>query len=661
MKRCQHRSNILREIHAKPTTTARRLRAVAVAVVSIATWSVFGCLVVMTEAVMAEQELTESDYVETPITDDDRSHWSFQPLKRIQVPQYSATWRRNIIDDIVGNALQEEGLTPQQEAPRVRLIRRLSFDLIGLPPTPAEIEAFVADQSNTAYEELVTRLLNSPRHGERWAQHWLDLARFAETDGFEHDKLRAEAWKYRDWVIKALNDDMPYDEFVRLQIAGDEISPDDSAAITATGFCLSGPDMPDINLTKERQHNVLNELASTVGEVFLGLQIGCAQCHDHKYDPISQADFYRLRAIFEPSVELKKNRSLTVLHESFPYKQTSHLRLRGDFRRPGPAVEPGVIRVVSTGDADYQPVPSTHSAGRRTALANWLVADTNPLTARVIVNRVWQHHFGTGIVDSPSEFGLMGSEPGNLKLLDTLASYLIDNDWSLKKLHRLIVTSATYRQRSSLLENATAAERTAWKLSLDVDPRGTLLSRHPRYRLEGEAIRDAMLVAADRLNLKVGGPGVRPPLPAELTGTLLKNQWDVTEDASEHFRRSIYVFARRNLRYPIFEVFDRPSANVSCSDRGNSTTAPQSLHLLNSEFSLETATQLSSLIAKSHVDQRSQISAAFQKTLGRLPTEADFTDVTQFMQQQSDASNEADALTHLCLSLFNSNEFVFVD
>lgn len=622
----------------------------------------FACMMlVCCGLVLAEEEHGASDYVETPITDNDRQHWSFQPVERIEVPRYESKWRRNVIDDVIGNVLREKDLVPQPEASRLTLIRRLSFDLVGLPPTPSEIDAFVADDSATAYKELVTRLLKSPRYGERWAQHWLDLARFAETDGFEHDKLRAEAWKYRDWVIKSLNDDMPYEGFVRMQIAGDEISPDDSSAITATGFCLSGPDMPDINLTEERQHTVLNELASTVGEVFLGLQIGCAQCHDHKYDPISQADFYRLRAIFEPSVELKKNKSLTVLQETYPYQQTSHLMLRGDFRRPGPAVYPGVIRVVANRDADYKPTPLKHTAGRRTALANWLVSENNPLTARVIVNRVWQHHFGTGIVDSPSEFGIMGAEPSNYELLDVLALFLIDNEWSLKKLHQLIVTSATYRQRSSLSADATEAERTAWKSALEIDPQAALLSRYPRWRLEGEAIRDAMLVAADRLNLKTGGPGIRPPLPDELTGTLLKNQWNVTKDASEHFRRSIYVFARRNLRYPIFEVFDRPSANVSCSDRGNSTTAPQSLHLLNSQFSLETATHLSSLIAQSHADQRSQISTAFRRAIGRLPSEAEFTDVTQFMKQQSDASNDHDALTHLCLSLFNSNEFVFID
>lgn len=611
--------------------------------------------------VLAEEEPAASDYVETPITDEDRQHWSFQPLERVERSRYESTWRRNVIDDMIGNALRKKGLVPQPEASRLTLIRRLSFGLVGLPPTPSEIDVFVADDSATAYKKLVTRLLNSPRYGERWAQHWLDLARFAETDGFEHDKLRAKAWKYRDWVIKSLNDDLPYDEFVRMQIAGDEISPDNDFAITATGFCLSGPDMPDINLTEERQHTVLNELASTVGEVFLGLQVGCAQCHDHKYDPVSQADFYRLRAVFEPSVELKKNKSLTVLKETYPYQKTSRLMLRGDFRRPGPAVEPGVIRVLANGDTPYKPMPSKHTAGRRTALANWLVSENNPLTARVIVNRVWQHHFGTGIVDSPSEFGIMGAEPSNYELLDALAVFLIDNEWSLKKLHQLIVTSATYRQRSSLSGDATEAERMAWNSALEIDSQAALLSRYPRWRLEGEAIRDAMLVAADRLNLKTGGPGIRPPLPTELTGTLLKNQWNVTKAPSEHSRRSIYVFARRNLRYPIFEVFDRPSANVSCSDRGNSTTAPQSLHLLNSEFSLETAMHLSSVIAKSHTDQRSQISTAFRRTLGRLPTEAELTDVKQFMEQQSGESNENNALTHLCLSLFNSNEFVFID
>ncbi len=625
------------------------------------------------QAATAETEST--DYIETPIDQFDRDHWSFRPIQPVEVPAAGdSNWCRNPIDNFVRHELNKRGLQPQPTASRRTIIRRLSFDLLGIPPTPAEISAFESDHREDAYDRLVGRLLQSPRYGERWAQHWLDLARFAETDGFEHDKVRPNAWQYRDWVITALNDDMPYDEFIRRQIAGDELYPDDESALIATRFCLSGPDMPDINLLEERRHTVLNELTSTVGEVFLGLQIGCAQCHDHKYDPVSQGDFYRLRAIFEPAIALKKNKSLSTLQESYPYTQSSHLMLRGDFRHPGPEVVPGVIRVVSSESNTFSPDASGGTAGLRTALANWLAAPQNPLTARVMVNRVWQHHFGVGLSDTPSEFGVMGSEPSHPQLLDWLSKRFIEQGWSLKSLHRLIVTSATYRQRSRLDAHANQSERLAWTAALKEDPQAHLLSRYPRWRLEGEAIRDAILVSSGQINLKTGGPGIRPPLPKELIGTLLKNQWNVTEDSSEHRRRSIYVFARRNLRYPIFEVFDRPSANSSCSSRGVSTTAPQSLHLLNSQFTLDMSRRMANSIIREHTATESQIEQAFLRSLGRAPEaeERDFvqtffdsgsehSDSEHSGSENSNNDSKSEQLAHLCLSLFNCNEFIFVD
>ncbi len=611
-------------------------------------------------AVRSENETRH--YSETPIDEFDRDHWSFQPLRQIEVPDQSSAgfgWCRNEIDAFVFRELQTRGLRPQREASHRTLIRRLSFDLTGLPPTPQEIEAFLSDTRVDAYDHLVERLLMSPRYGERWAQHWLDLARFAETDGFEHDKIRPDAWKYRDWVIAAFNEDLPYDDFIARQLAGDELFPGDESALTATRFCLSGPDMPDINSLDERRHTVLNELTSTVGEVFLGLQIGCAQCHDHKYDAISQADFYRFRAIFEPAVTLRKNESLATLDETFPYQKPSHLMLRGDFRRPGPELSPGVIRVVAKDGFQFAPQKKAESAGLRTALAQWLVSRDNPLTSRVIVNRVWQHHFGAGLVDSPSEFGVMGSDPSHPDLLDWLSLRLMDDGWSLRRLHRLIVTSATYRQRSRLPETASVEEKSAWKLSLEKDPQAKFLSRYPRWRLEGEAIRDAMLAVSGELNLTTGGVGVRPPLPSELVGTLLKNQWQVTKDESAHNRRSIYVFARRNLRYPIFEVFDRPSANSSCPARGSSTTALQSLHLLNSEFSLQTSRSVAATVLRNHPTEESRIDAIFQLSLGRPPSDAELSDVQKFFAASPLTS--AERLTHLCLSLFNCNEFITID
>ncbi|MDA1230478.1 MAG: DUF1553 domain-containing protein [Planctomycetota bacterium] len=301
--------------------------------------------------------------------------------------------------------------------------------------------------------------------------------------------------------------------------------------------------------------------------------------------------------------------------------------------------------------------PQKTSDGRRIALANWLTHPDNPLTARVIVNRVWQQHFGTGLSETPSDFGIMGVEPSNPQLLDWLANWFVENGWSTKNLHRLILTSSTYRQRSRLPDEVTPDEAASWELALKADPDARLLSRFPRQRLSGEVIRDAMLSAAGVLNRKTGGPGVRPPLPAELRSTLLKDQWNVTEDTSEHDRRSIYVFARRNLRFPIFEAFDRPAANQSCSRRNVSTTAPQALHLLNSEFSFRIAKLIAERIAgdseSSNADK--QIRRTFDHILNRTPAAAEFSASQQFF------INSDDALTHLCLSLLNCNEFVFLE
>ncbi|MCP4172146.1 MAG: DUF1553 domain-containing protein [Fuerstiella sp.] len=619
---------------------------------------VVGLCIILVTVFAATGGEQSNDYTEPPISEDDRRHWSFHVIKQVDVPATRFTqWQRNTIDNFVGDGLERNALEPQPGASWPTLIRRLSFDLVGLPPTPAEITSCVSDD---AYDRLVDRLLNSKGYGERWAQHWLDLARFAETDGFEHDKLRPDAWKYRDWVIEALNADMPYDEFLRRQIAGDELYPADESARIATRFCLSGPDMPDINLQEERRHTLLNETTSTVGEVVLGLQIGCARCHDHKYDPISQADFYRLRAIFEPAIHVQKNKSLTGLHEKPQFAEVSRIMLRGDFRRPGPVVTAGVLRVINNSQQMFSPLKNSHTAGRRTALAAWLTSSDNPLTARVIVNRVWQHHFGTGIVDTPSEFGIMGSEPSHDRLLDWLSKWFVDNGWSLKKLHRLIVASGTYRQRSVLPSDASETEINMWSISRETDPDARLLSRYPRWRLEGEAVRDAMLFAAGVLNRKAGGPGVRPPLPKELVSTLPKNQWKVTDDEQEHNRRSVYVFARRNLRYPIFEVFDRPSANSSCPDRDVSTTAPQSLHLLNSEFSATIARRLAESVADSTPDI--QIQHVFERILGRRPSNQESRDAQAFLiESNRSADGSLYGLSHLCLSLFNCNEFIFVE
>lgn len=698
---------------------------------------------------------------ESAITPADRNHWSFRVPVRPTIPAVKNTaWPANPIDAFILAQLEAQGLEPAPPADPITLLRRLSFDLTGLPPTPAEIDALLEDDSTTTYERTVDPLLASPAYGERWAQHWLDLARFAETDGFEHDFVRPNAWRYRDWVIAALNRDLPFDEFTRLQIAGDEIHPGDPAAAIATGFLLCGPDMPDINSQDERRHTVLNELTGATGSVFLALQLGCAQCHDHKYDPISQADFYRMRAFFDstdclkehpiPSAgelaEFEKAKASTgavairiesqikelretarkKLREQNPDIQpndaellaaltveqrrehnnltaeagklkklpplpsgrvmrnsaarSSFVMLRGDHNRPGAEVTPAALRVVQSGSGDQ-------AGTNRSALAEWLTEPNHPLTARVIVNRVWQFHFGEGLVRSASDFGKMGDEPTHPALLDWLATELPRQGWSLKWLHRLIVTSATYRQSSRIGESSSpddARRIERQRQARTTDPENRQLARMSRRRLDGEEIRDAMLRTCGRLSDLRGGPGVRPPLPRELVGTLLKNQWEVSPDPEDHVRRSVYLFVRRNLRYPLFEAFDRPDANASCARRNRSTIAPQALFLLNADLALQCARDLAGiLIADSPEDQDKQIRHAYLRALSRHPTDQELSLAQEFLTAQAMRlqtakleSNalalptglpagadpyRAAALTDFCLALFNLNEFVYVD
>ncbi len=587
--------------------------------------------------------------IEPPITEDDRAHWSFQSLTRPSLPAPEAADKaRNEIDLFILQRLEQKGLTLQQEADKRTLIRRLSFDLTGLPPSLEQIRTFVNDSSPKAYDQLVERLLSSSAYGERWAQHWLDVARFAESDGFEHDKVRKDAWKYRDWVITALNEDLPYDQFIQMQIAGAQLFPDRKDADLATGFLTSGPDMPDINLPEERRHTVLNEITSAVGSAVLGLGVSCAQCHDHKYDPISQADFYRLRAYFENMALPPKNKSLQVsFSESEKHKEPARIAIKGDFRKPGPVIHPDVPRIVSEAEREQQ--PST-----RSQLAQWLTQPDNPLTGRVFINRLWMHHFGQPIVSTPNDFGTQGAKPSHPELLDWLATELPQRQWSMKAMHRLMVTSATYRQASN-------GHGQGWEDSLKADPKNHLFSRMPRRRLSGEAVRDAMLLISGQLNPKKGGPGFRPPLPPEVTVTLLKNQWPVTSNVSEHKRRSIYLFARRNLRFPMFAVFDRPDALASCARRDQSTTALQSLTLFNSEFSFQCSTALAELVDKGE-PLNEAIQEVQERILGRETSEAELEVINSFIKGTiKNGSSQKQALADLSLGLFNVNEFLYVD
>jgi hypothetical protein len=601
---------------------------------------------------------------EAPITDADRDHWAFRPLVRPDVPAVDALrdWPRNSLDEFVLVRLVKSSLQPAPEADRVTLIRRLYFDLIGLPPLPGDVDRFAADESPDAYERLVEQLLARPEYGERWGQHWLDLARFAETDGFEHDRVREEAWQYRDWVIGALNADLPFDEFTRRQLAGDEIA---SGFRVATGFLTCGPDMPDINLQDERRHTFLNDLTATVGSVFLGLQVGCAQCHDHKYDPISQQDFYRLRAFFDPAfAEFSRNKPVALPDSNNPVTSSS-LMIRGDFRRKGPTLEPAFLRIAN--QEDSKPTINEARSNLRTELADWLTKPDHPLVTRTLANRLWQYHFGRGLSETPSDVGVVGDSPLHEELLNWLSTEIPRRGWSLKDIHRLIVTSATWRQSSRLSVDATSAERLAWQQIAMDDPGNLYFSRATARRLEGEAIRDTLLAISGQLSQRRGGPGIRPPLPPELVQTLLKNQWPVSEDARDYTRRSIYLFVRRNLRYPLFEAFDRPDTNVSCPRRNQSTIAPQALMLLNSEASLQAAETLATGIRESVGEApEKQVEAAWRRVLSRRPTDDEMATAVQFLTATPDALSRGERstaapLVDLCLALLNTNEFLYVD
>lgn len=600
---------------------------------------------------------------EPPITPEDRQHWAFQPLFKPVAPAVKAEGLvRNDIDRFILHELEAASLSLSPPADAFTLFRRVTFDLSGLPPTVEEVKAFDdacragPSQRDAAYEATVDRLLASERYGEAWAQHWLDLARFAETDGFEHDLERKRAWQYRDWVIKALNQDLPFDDFVAWQLAGDELSPENKVA---TGFLFAGPDMPDTNFQDERLHLLLNNITSTVGGAFLGLTIGCAQCHDHPYDPVSQADFYRLRACFDNMPKLARDRQLPpTFVEAGTTARLSKVCIRGDHQRPGPAVQAAFPRIANPVGMEVFPVDSPSSTGRRAALARWLTQPTNALFLRASANRLWQHHFGRPIAGTPNDFGRQGQAPTHPQLLDWLAAELPRQRWSLKAMHKLIVMSATYRQAGAVQSSPPALTPAA-----HTETQTALYAHFPRRRLTGEELRDALLMAAGRLNLKTYGASVRLPLPPEVSGTLLKNQSQVTPELAEHDRRSIYVFARRNLRYPLFDLFDRPDALMTCGRRNESTTAPQSLMLFNSAFSLSMAQSLAELLTATAGSQpEAVVNAAVLRCFARVPTPDELALGKRFLERQTSLTSTLDeAITDYCLALFNTNAFLYID
>jgi hypothetical protein len=629
----------------------------------------------------------------------ERRHWAFQPRRQPVVPKFdNEHWVRSPIDAFVLANLKQHGLAPAPPASRRALIRRVTFDLTGLPPAPAEVEAFIKDPDPQAYQKLVDRLLASPRYGEKWGQHWLDLVRFAETDGFEYDTHRHDAWRYRDYVIRSFNRDKPYDQFLREQLAGDEISRTDEEERIAAGFNRLGPLRKNAGNQEvaSSRTEVLAEMTNIVGSALLGVTLGCARCHDHKFDPIRQTDYYRMQAFFaatqaddvqlasaeelavykkqvdeidarmkavkkrmtsEGATEGDIEKQLAAIEDQKPEPLPSlfsvsndsknitpiHVLARGDYRSPGQQVHARPLGILIPHGT---PELSEDTANPRTSLADWLLAPAHPLTARVIVNRIWLGHFGRGIVATPNDFGRMGSRPSNPDLLDYLADRLVEGGWKFKPLHRELVLSSTYRQSYEHL-NA--------QLCRSQDPDNVYLWHFERRRLEAEEIRDAALAVADKLNLKTGGPGVITPIDQELTNLLYKpSQWKVDRDESEHNRRSVYLIAKRNLRLPMMELFDAPDYQISCPRRESSTHAPQALELTNGPFANRMAAALAERLRKeAGADPVRQVELAYQLATGRIPTAKERAIAFRFLRTAP--------LQEFALAVLNLNAFLYVE
>ncbi|MFN7939706.1 MAG: DUF1549 domain-containing protein [Bryobacteraceae bacterium] len=687
-----------------------------------------------------------------------RNFWAFRKPVRPEVPQLNNPWVRNPIDAFLLSAMQSQKLTPSAPLEKEKLIRRVTLDLTGLPPTPGEVDLFLADKSPDAYEKLVDRLMKSPHYGERWGLRWLDIARYADTNGFELDSERPHAWRYRDYVVKAFNNDKPYNLFIQEQIAGDELFPGNNEALIATGFHRAGPiHLVGGNQDQEmNRQEVLTEMTTAVSNVFLGLTMQCARCHNHKFDPIPQSDYYKLQALlattdlkdkvvasdadqkaheaavkaykarlkpiedqikeiekpyreklrdekykaleapFRSAFDLPKDKRdkeqqrmakeaeaqlkvswdevLAVLppdvkavraglrkqlHQieytqpepvetayavsSLEKAPDTHILKVGDHKMKLAIVEPGFPRVIS----GLGVPPPEGITGRRAALAKWLSSAEHPLTARVMVNRIWAFRMGSGLVKTGNDFGALGSRPTNPQLLDWLATEFMASNWSVKAIDRLIFTSSAYRQAT--LDN---------KAKSAIDSENKYYWRMNRRRLEGENIRDAMLAVNGHLNTKIGGRPVKVPIEPEIYDIIFTegepdNLWPVDQDPKQFNRRSLYLLNKRTVRLPMLQNFDQPDAMSSCPVRPVSTHALQALSLMNSDFAAEQAKRFAErLTAECSADRDCQIRRAYKLALARLPRTAEMTMAQQFLKGAP--------LEDFGLALMNRNEFVYI-
>ena len=770
---------------------------------------------------------------EKAITDEDRKWWAFQKPVRRPAPRVAdARWSGNAIDAFVKQALDQKGLAPAGQADRNTLIRRAYLDLTGLLPSPQDVDAFVKDPSPRAYENLIDKLLASPQYGERWGRFWLDVVRYSDSSGFEHDRDLANAWRYRDYVIKALNQDKPYDRFLIEQLAGDETEERDYDSLIATSFYRIGPRVRFREKDNPYyRYEYMDDLIRTTFQGFMGLSVNCARCHDHKFDPVTRMDYYRSMAMLFSFVDVEhplapadqvaayektvkeidaQVRPLRrqVAEIEAPYKRAGfektlakfpeeiqiavrtpeekrtpgqkllaaqvarsdvdpdavnfvqsqrtrggsggrrrppQLRVSpadhekrqklldqieeltdkmpaelpvtegvrdGDYRlapdgpgdeplpgkgdrfnygveccflpEPGKAfegppvyyaangldvaedhksfrVEPGYVRVLLNGPSPAVSHPPSNgylTGGRRRALAEWIASPANPLTARVMVNRIWHWHFGRGIVQTPGNFGKMGLPPSHPELLDWLATEFVRQGWSIKQMHRLMMNSQTYKMASNFYQAASAEK----------DPNNVYLWRFPLRRLEAEAIRDVILSASGQINLEAGGEPFFPSIPESVRLGFRQGKWILTKEEPSTWRRGIYSYWKRGMKYPMFEVHDQPDVNVTCEKRTVTTVPTQALTMLNNEFVLVQAQHFAARVAREGGgDPAQQIQALYRIAMAREPTPKELDGNLAFFKKQRDnpaagpeGSRSLAALTDLAHILLNANEFVYI-
>jgi hypothetical protein len=591
--------------------------------------------------------------------------WAFKTATRPVIPvAKTAKWCRNPIDNFILQKMEVQGMAPSPQADRRILLRRLTFDLIGLPPAPEAVDEFIKSGDPLAYEKAVESLLASPRYGERWARHWLDTVHFAETHGYDKDKPRPNAWPYRDYVISAFNTDKAYPRFVAEQIAGDALFPNDVDAIIATGFLAAGPwdyvghvELPEsktdglIARYNDRDDMVMNTMST-----FQSLTVHCARCHDHKFDPITQADYYGLQAVFAGVDRADRPYPGANGKTGLVYAATAHFKgegqfkpspapravhklMRGDVRRGGVVMGPGAVAVFNR--LTFESADPATEANRRIGLARWITHTNNFNTRRSIVNRIWQYHFGRGIVDTPNDFGHLGGRPSHPELLDWLAWWFVENGESIKALHRLILTSATYRQGSG---NNAQAEET------DVENR--FLWRFNRARLDAEQVHDTILAVSGRLDLTMGGPSVRQFFFKDDHSPVYDYaRYDM--ESAGNGRRSIYRFVVRSVTDPFMDTLDYADPSLLTPHRNTTTTALQALAMLNNPFVVRQAGEFAERLRRTRGDAGRQIETAYRLVFLRNPAEEERSAALHYVEKHG--------LTNFCRLLFNSNEFMFVD